>query len=153
MLNRGDLENFGKAEAWETLRSNRATRDRLDVDDLLIANHLAGLYEGHQIVADHAAFKHEPERMVALAGEGAPILSEYAASELSGHLRMPLQSARQLLGDAIEIAHRLPRLWQHMVDGKDRSLAGPGRRQGDAHTELRGRVVGGCAARACGAEA
>ncbi|MDP9821133.1 hypothetical protein J2S59_000942 [Nocardioides massiliensis] len=118
MLDRGDLENFGKAEAWETLRSNRATRDRLDVDDLLIANHLAGLYEGNQIVADHAAFKHEPERMVALAGEGAPIVSEYAASELSGHLRMPLQSARQLLGDAIEIAHRLPRLWQHMVEGK-----------------------------------
>ncbi|MDP9822345.1 hypothetical protein J2S59_002154 [Nocardioides massiliensis] len=28
MLDRGDLENFGKAEAWETLRSNRAMRDR-----------------------------------------------------------------------------------------------------------------------------
>src|SRR5690606_27011883 len=62
-------------------------------------------------------FKHDPERMVALAGEGAPILSEYAASELSGHLRIPLHSARQLIGDAIEIAHRLPRLWAHMVDG------------------------------------
>ncbi|MDP9821888.1 hypothetical protein J2S59_001697 [Nocardioides massiliensis] len=118
MLDRGDLENFGKAEAWETLRSNRAMRDRLEVDDLLIANHLAGLYESHQIMADHAAFKHEPERMVALAGEGAPILSEYAASELSGHLRITLQSARQLLGDAIEIAHRLPRLWAQMVEGK-----------------------------------
>src|SRR5690606_15343842 len=112
------LSDFGKAEAWETLRSNRAQRDRLEVDDLLIANHLAGLYESHQIMADHAAFKHEPERMVALAGEGAPILSEYAASELSGHLRIPLHSARQLLGDAIEIAHRLPRLWAQMVDGK-----------------------------------
>jgi hypothetical protein len=118
MLDRDDLPDFGKAEAWETLRSNRALRDRLDVDDLLIAHHLAGLYEGNQIVADHAAFNHEPERLVALAGEGAPIVSEYAASELSGHLRIPLQSARQLLGDAIEIAHRLPRLWARMVEGK-----------------------------------
>src|SRR5690606_4198519 len=57
-------------------------------------------------------------RMVALAGEGAPVVSEYAASELSGHLRIPLHSARQLLGDAIEVAHRSPRLWQLMVDGK-----------------------------------
>ncbi|MDP9824205.1 hypothetical protein J2S59_004014 [Nocardioides massiliensis] len=118
MLDRGDLENFGKAEAWETLRSNRAMRDRLDVDDLLIANHLAGLYEAGTLAEATKAFRHDPERMVALAGEGAPIVSEYAASELSGHLRMPLQSARQLLGDAIEIAHRLPRLWQQMVEGK-----------------------------------
>ncbi|MDP9821370.1 hypothetical protein J2S59_001179 [Nocardioides massiliensis] len=118
MLDRGDLENFGKAEAWETLRSNRATRDRLDVDDLLIADHLAGLYEAGTLAKATKAFRHDPERMVALAGEGAPILSEYAAGELSGHLRIPLQSARQLLGDAIEIAHRLPRLWQQMVEGK-----------------------------------
>src|SRR5690606_28598839 len=118
MLDREDLENFGKAEAWERLRSNRAMRARLDVDDLLIAAHLAGLYEAVTLTEATKVFRHEPERMVALAGEGAPAVSEYAASELSGHLRIPLHSARQLLGDAIEVAHRLPRLWQLMCDGK-----------------------------------
>src|SRR5690606_41826324 len=45
MLDRGDLPDFGKVEAWETLRANRTMRARLDVDDLLIAAHLAGLYD------------------------------------------------------------------------------------------------------------
>jgi len=118
MLDRDDLSDFGKAEAWETLRANRALRARLEVDDLLIAAHLAGLYEAHQVVESLRVFKHDPERMVALAGEGAPILSEYAVTELSGQLRIPLHSARQLLGDAIEVAHRLPRLWAQMCAGK-----------------------------------
>src|SRR5690606_9699761 len=118
MLDRGDLPDFGKAEAWETLRSNRATRARLDVDDLLIAHHLAGRYEAVTLTEATKAFRHEPERLVALAGKGAPAVSEYAATGLSGHLRIPLHSARQLLGDAIEVAHRLPRLWALMVDGK-----------------------------------
>jgi hypothetical protein len=117
MLDRGDLENFGKAEVWEAMRASRVRVEREQADELILAAHLAGLYEDRRTLVDHAAFKHDPERMVALAGEGAPEVSEYAASELSGHLRISLHSARQLLGDAIEIAHRLPRLWAHMCDG------------------------------------
>src|SRR5690606_9672014 len=118
MLDREDLENFGKAEVWEAMRGSRLRVQREQVDELLLANHLAGLYEAVTLTEATKAFRHEPERMVALGGEGAPVVSEYAASELSGHLRIPLHSARQLLGDAIEVAHRLPRLWALMVDGK-----------------------------------
>src|SRR5690606_28948840 len=45
MLDRGDLENFGKAEVWEAMRASRLRVQREQVDELLLANHLAGLYE------------------------------------------------------------------------------------------------------------
>ncbi len=47
----------------------------------------------------------------ALAGVGAPAVAEYAISLVSACLGMSDFAARKLLGDAIELKHRLPRVW------------------------------------------
>ncbi len=58
------------------------------------------------------------ESISALAGPGAPWVSEFAPVELAAALRIPFDSGRQLLGDALELKHRLPRLWDHVRAGR-----------------------------------
>ncbi len=51
------------------------------------------------------------ESVCPLAGEGAPWVAEFAPAELGAALGIGVEAAKQLLGDALELAHRLPRLW------------------------------------------
>ena len=46
-----------------------------------------------------------------LAGVGAPWVAEFAPADLGAALGISVDAAKQLLGDALELAHRLPRLW------------------------------------------
>ncbi len=51
------------------------------------------------------------EAIAPLAGEGAPWVAEFAPADLGAALSISLDAARALIGDALELAHRLPRLW------------------------------------------
>ncbi|WP_445256013.1 hypothetical protein [Nocardioides aurantiacus] len=46
-----------------------------------------------------------------LAGDGAPLVAPDAPVELAAALGVPFLHAQQLMGDALELAFRLPRLW------------------------------------------
>ena len=56
------------------------------------------------------------EVAVPLAGEGTPLVAEFAPMELGAALGMSTDSARALVGDALELAHRLPRTWKLVRD-------------------------------------
>jgi hypothetical protein len=51
------------------------------------------------------------EGLTPLAGVGAPWVAEFAPLDLAAVLDITLAAARQLIADALELAHRLPRLW------------------------------------------
>ena len=51
------------------------------------------------------------ELAVPLAGEGTPLVAEFAPMELGAALGMSTDSARSLIGDALELAHRLKKTW------------------------------------------
>ena len=51
------------------------------------------------------------ESVCPLAGVGAPWVAEFAPADLGAALEITVDAAKQLLGDALELAHRLPRLW------------------------------------------
>jgi len=57
------------------------------------------------------------EQIVPLAGPGAPLVGEFAPADLAAALDITHDAARDLLGDALELAHRLPRLWELVVSG------------------------------------
>lgn len=48
------------------------------------------------------------ERVVPLAGPGAPLVAEFAPTELAAALGISFDAGRQLLADALELAYRLP---------------------------------------------
>ncbi|HSK32441.1 MAG TPA: DUF222 domain-containing protein [Propionicimonas sp.] len=58
------------------------------------------------------------EGLVPLAGPGAPCVAEFAPADLGAALGITLDAAKQLIGDALELAHRLPRLWDLVRDGR-----------------------------------
>ena len=51
------------------------------------------------------------EGLVPLAGPGAPWVAEFAPANLAAALGITHDAGRQLIADALELAHRLPRLW------------------------------------------
>src|SRR5262249_61343100 len=54
---------------------------------------------------------------LALAGEGAPTVAEYAVPELAAALGLSTEAGKRYLGEALELRYRLPRLWARVVSG------------------------------------
>ena len=48
---------------------------------------------------------------------GTPLVAEFAPAELAAHLGISHDAGRQLIGDALELRHRLPRLFDLVLDG------------------------------------
>src|SRR3954451_5317491 len=54
---------------------------------------------------------------IPIAGPGAPLVSEFAVAELATALGMSAGSGRNLVAHALELAHRLPRVWARVQCG------------------------------------
>jgi len=52
-----------------------------------------------------------------LGGPGAPLVSEFCVVEIAAALGLSTDSGRRLVGNAVELRHRLPRLWKRVIDG------------------------------------
>ncbi len=55
---------------------------------------------------------------VPIAGEGAPLISEFAVVEFAAATRRSQDAARHYLGEAIELAYRLPKTWAGVLAGR-----------------------------------
>ena len=51
------------------------------------------------------------ERALPIAGAGTPAVAEFAVMELAAVLDLSHEAALALVGDVLDLAHRLPRLW------------------------------------------
>ena len=58
------------------------------------------------------------EGEVAVAGPGAPLVAEFCVAEFALAVGMSTDAGRSYLGDAVEVAHRLPRLWEAVLGGR-----------------------------------
>ena len=52
-----------------------------------------------------------------LAGDGCPLVAEFCIAELGSVLGISSTSAKKLIGHALELRHRLPRLWSQVQSG------------------------------------
>ncbi|CUR61033.1 putative HNH endonuclease [metagenome] len=109
-------------------RDRRATENRAAADLLDLAARWADLHPPGSI--HHAATFTVPgcEHEEPIAGEGAPLVAEFCIAELGAVLGMSTTSAKKLTGQALELRHRLPRLWAQVQSGavpawKARSVA------------------------------
>src|SRR4026209_1271294 len=57
------------------------------------------------------------QRACAWGGEGTPEVSEYCAAELGALQGTGMMAARSLIGDALDLRYRLPRLWGRILTG------------------------------------
>ncbi len=61
--------------------------------------------------------EHGKDTGIPIAGEGAPWVSQFAVAEFAAALGLPAGAGRTLVGHALELAHRLPKLWARVQDG------------------------------------
>jgi hypothetical protein len=100
-----------------SIRERRAAEERAAADLLELAGRWADLHPPESIhsAATFAVAGCEHEEPI--AGEGAPLVAEFCIAELGAVLGMSSTGAKKLIGHALELRHRLPRLWAQVQSG------------------------------------
>lgn len=111
-----DPAGLDRDEVLAAALSRRRTADAAEAELLVLAAHWADLHPVVEAAADGFPVP-GMEQVVPLAGDGAPEVAEFAAAELAAVLGMSSHAGRCLVGDALELRHRLPRLWSRVLEG------------------------------------
>src|SRR4051794_33677162 len=61
--------------------------------------------------------EHGKDTGIPIAGDGAPLVSQFAVAEFAAALGLSAAAGRTLVGHALELAHRLPKTWTRVQDG------------------------------------
>ena len=102
----------------EFARSRREAADRMEADLLRAAVEWALLHPARG-AGDEAGFTLPgSEHVEPIAGEGCPAVSEFCIAEFGAVVGLSTVSAKHYLGQSLELAHRLPRLWRRVHAGK-----------------------------------
>jgi hypothetical protein len=115
---RGVADDLSPADLLSAIRDRKTAEDQAAADQLVLAAAWADLHPPESI-HDAASFtvpgcEHEEP----IAGEGAPLVAEFCVAELGGVLGISTTAAKKLIGDALELRHRLPRLWEQVHAGQ-----------------------------------
>ncbi|MBD3944515.1 HNH endonuclease signature motif containing protein [Nocardioides ganghwensis] len=115
---RGVADDLSPADVLSAIRDRKAAEDRAAADQLVLATRWADLHPPESI-HDAASFtvpgcEHEEP----IAGEGAPLVAEFCVAELGTVLGITSTAAKKLIGHALELRHRLPRLWEQVHTGR-----------------------------------
>jgi hypothetical protein len=115
---RGVADDLSPADLLSAIRDRKTAEDQAAADQLVLAAAWADLHPPESI-HDAASFtvpgcEHEEP----IAGEGAPLVAEFCVAELGGVLGISTTAAKKLIGHALELRHRLPRLWEQVHAGQ-----------------------------------
>ena len=120
-------------EVIERVRAARKTEQQAAVEQLELALVWARLHPcpAEQTPAHWGEVDLHSEGLVTLAGPGAPWVAEFAPADLAAALGISHDAARQLIADALELAHRLPAALGPREGRRGPGVAGPADRPGD----------------------
>ncbi|MFC7727951.1 HNH endonuclease, partial [Nocardioides sp. GCM10028917] len=114
----GEVDDLTASAILSAIRAQRVDEERAAAAQLVLAAQWADLHPPESI-HDAAAFtvpgcEHEEP----IAGEGAPLVAEFCLAELGTVLGISTTAAKKLVGHALELRHRLPRLWAQVQAGR-----------------------------------
>jgi hypothetical protein len=115
---RGVADDLSPAGLLASIKASRELEHAEAARQLTLAAAWADLHPPESI-HDAASFtvpgcEHEEP----IAGEGAPLVAEFCVAELGGVLGISTTAAKKLIGHALELRHRLPRLWEQVHAGQ-----------------------------------
>jgi hypothetical protein len=115
---RGVADDLSPADLLATIKASRDLENTEAARQLDLAARWADLHPPESI-HDAASFtvpgsEHEEP----IAGEGAPLVAEFCVAELGTTLGITTTAAKRLIGHALELRHRLPRLWAQVHAGQ-----------------------------------
>src|SRR4051794_30712608 len=101
------------AAVLEHARERRRAANSAEADLLQDAVTWADLHPAESIT-DAVRFGDTP---VPVAGPGAPLVAEFCVAEFAAAVGLPTEAGKAYLGEAVELRHRLPRVWARVVAG------------------------------------
>ncbi len=113
----GELGDLTASDVLSALRERRAVEDRAAADQLALAARWADLHPPDSIHSEATFAVPGCEHEEPIAGEGCPLVAEFCVAELGAVLAITSTAAKKLIGHALELRHRLPRLWAQVQAG------------------------------------
>ncbi len=104
------------ADVLAAARASKVVEDAEAARQLRLAVAWAAMHSVDSI-ADAAWAGDFGDMALPIAGEGAPLVAEFCIPEFAAAVGLPTDAGRAYLGEALELRHRLPRLWQRVVAG------------------------------------
>lgn len=103
------------AGVLSAVRLSRRGEHEEQVAQLELACEWAYQHPAEAAEIDAATFGDSP---VTVAGPGAPLVSEFCVAEFAAAMGMATEPGKYFIGEALEIRHRLPRLWKRVKAGQ-----------------------------------
>ncbi len=110
-----DLSALDAMATLSYVETARAAADRAEVEILHAAAHWADLHG--EPARSTSPLLPGSEKLVRFGGDGTPAVAEFAPAELGVVLATSSSAAERLVGDALDLRHRLPRLWGRICAG------------------------------------
>ncbi|GAA1442837.1 hypothetical protein GCM10009641_58300 [Mycobacterium cookii] len=109
---------LGPAALLASIRSARSVEDAAAAEQLDLAARWADLHPPESIHSAATFTVVGCEHEEPIAGPGTPLVAEFCVAELGTVLGITSVSAKKLIGHALELRHRLPRLWAQVHSGR-----------------------------------
>ncbi len=101
-----DFDVLDEIATLSFVETARAAADRAEVDILHAAAHWADLHG--ELARATSPLLPGSEKLVRFGGDGTPAVAEFAPAELGVVLGTSSSAAERLVGDALDLRHRLP---------------------------------------------
>ncbi|HEY0903421.1 MAG TPA: HNH endonuclease [Marmoricola sp.] len=113
-LEHPDLD--GPASVLAALESTHSALTQHEVGQFRLAAEWADAHPVDDL--DDAATVDGTQGEFAIAGPGAPLVAEFCVADFALAVGLTTDAGRNYLGDAVEVRHRLPRLWARVMAGQ-----------------------------------
>ncbi len=97
-------------------RARRAAAEKAEGQVFQVAAAWAAAHSGDSLQPAHW-WENGADTGLSIAGEGAPLVSEFAVIEFSAALGLSTDAGRTLIAHAVEVRYRLPKLWRAVTEG------------------------------------
>ena len=101
----------------ETRAADAAEARRLQLAVVWADQHPAESLEAAEVFRAPGYWGGAGDSAVPIAGPGAPLVAEFSVAEFAAAIGVGTETGKHYLGHALELAYRLPRLWQRVVAG------------------------------------
>ena len=114
----GEVEDLTARDLLASIRPRALLEDAAAARQLVLAAQWADLHPPESIHSAATFTVPGCEHEEPIAGEGAPLVAEFCLAELGAVLGVSTIAAKKLVGHALELRHRLPRLWAQVQAGR-----------------------------------
>lgn len=112
------VDEMSPAQVLAVVREKRAAEDAAAAEVLALAATWADLHPAPGPAFAAAFHVRGGEHPEPIAGPGCPAVAEFSIAEFGAVIGRSTEAAKRLIGHALELRHRLPRLWRLVHDGQ-----------------------------------